>query len=85
MAETTEELSAVPQTPAPELNATVRCDAGKCGAQAWTVFRNFKGQDLVFCAHDTTKHQEALMKQGFALIRDDRGKINTKPSPSANV
>ncbi len=81
----TEELSAVPQTPVPELNATIRCNRRGCGAQAWTVFRNFKGHDLEFCAHHTTKFKEALLKQGFALIRDDRERINSKPSPSANV
>jgi hypothetical protein len=77
----------VPSEPVPVLNAATRCDSGAaCGnAQAWTVFRNFKGNDLEFCAHHTVKHMEALVKQGFALILDHRDKINAKPSPSANA
>lgn len=67
-----------------ELNALIRCDSG-CGAQAWTVFRNAKDHDLSFCAHHTIKYEVGMRMQGFELVRDDRDKINAKPSPSANA
>lgn len=58
-----------------------RCE--RCGAQAFVVTR-IGTTDLMWCAHHYRKHQDHLLKIAVAIM-DDTGKINEKPSTSANV
>ena len=66
-----------------------RCDTGECPAQAY-VRATLPGTtsahplELDFCAHHYVEHTAGLASAG-ARIHDERHRINSKPSPSANV
>ena len=81
----------------PPLTAQDRCEArtitplegekkapSNCGAQGYRRAVNAKGHDLVFCKHHGDKLEPTLIADGFSLT-DESGKINAKPSPSANA
>ncbi|GGL47082.1 DUF7455 domain-containing protein [Planomonospora parontospora] len=72
----------IPQTD--PLQIADRCD--QCGAQAFVrvVFR--RNKDLLFCGHHYSKHEPALMTSyPYAVVYDERRRINQKPSLSANA
>ena len=51
--------------------ATDRCD--RCGAQAYTGWWKAEGKgELMFCAHHTRPHEDALTLKGWRLLIDDR-------------
>lgn len=59
-----------------------RCD--RCNAQAFVRVVFPDHGELLFCGHHYTKH-EAKIAAGGATVHDERARINTKPSPSANA
>jgi hypothetical protein len=59
-----------------------RCD--RCGAEAYVRAVVPGGGEVLLCGHHATMHWTALCKQAVQ-IQDEREKINTTPSPSANV
>lgn len=70
-----------PQVTLEPLKVADRCDY--CSAQAF-VSAEFMNGILMFCGHDYVKH-EAKIREAALQIRDDRDKINQKPSASANA
>lgn len=62
------------------LTALDRCD--KCGAQAFVRVRLRHGV-LDFCGHHYVESELQLTAQGAEVVRDDRERINTKPSASS--
>lgn len=70
-----------PQVTLAALEVADRCDY--CSAQAF-VSAQFLNGVLMFCGHDFVKH-EAKIREGALQIRDDRDRINQKPSASANA
>lgn len=46
-----------PSTPVQSLTAADRCD--RCGAQAYVRLELPSGLELLFCAHDWRKHEDA--------------------------
>lgn len=71
----------------PPLTVHDRCD--RCGAQAWTRWCQHlekhpeQETDLLFCAHHTGDHYDALVKAEFELVVDQRDQINQKGGASA--
>lgn len=78
------------------LDKTVRCD--NCGSEAWVTIhksgdpagitypvRPGTEMRLDFCSHHYNKHSLLLHAQGWYIHNDERGLINSKPSPSANA
>jgi ribosomal protein S27AE len=57
-----------------------RCD--RCGAEAF-ILAVKEDSELLFCGHHGAKHSNALVLSGWT-IQDERDRINTLPSPSAN-
>lgn len=61
-----------------------RCD--RCGAQAFVRVEFGHTLDLLFCGHHFRKHEVALLtRHPEAVVRDERDRINHKPSVSANA
>ena len=69
-------------TAAKPLTLSDRCDS--CGAQAFVSVSFPTGSDLLFCGHHYRQHETALAAQG-GEARDERHRINEKPSISANA
>jgi len=65
-----------------ELSAIDRCD--RCGAQAFVATHLPTSHRLLFCGHHFARHESVLLSQGW-VIQDEREKINTNPSISANA
>lgn len=73
--------------PTIELTLLDRCD--RCGAQAFVRASVMVGDidkmvDLLFCGHHFADN-EAKLRDTALHIQDEREKINTAPSPSANA
>jgi len=49
-------------------NALDRCD--RCGSQALAVARKEGLEDLLFCNHHKSRHEPALIAQGFTVYFD---------------
>lgn len=45
-----------------------RCD--RCGSQALMVAEKDGNADLLFCAHHTRRHEDALLAQGWTVTFD---------------
>lgn len=58
------------------LTAQDRCD--RCGAQAYTrvIIPGPSESALLFCAHHTHEHQDALRDKGAMIARDERPKLD---------
>lgn len=61
--------------PHPSLNATDRCD--RCGAQAYVRWTK-NVADMLMCGHHSTKHEAALVIQGWAIHEDTRSVLTNK-------
>ena len=61
-------------TTAEPLTANDRCD--RCGAQAYTRVELAEGLELLFCAHHTREHGDAL-KEVAVSIHDESEKLAT--------
>ena len=48
--------------------ANDRCD--RCRSQALSVARKAGREDLLFCAHHKTRHEDALITQGWTVVFD---------------
>ncbi|MBG0833267.1 hypothetical protein HS041_36820 [Planomonospora sp. ID67723] len=61
-----------------------RCD--QCGAQAFVRVVFGPSRDLLFCGHHYHRHEPTLVaRHPYITVRDERHKINEKPSLSANA
>ena len=66
------------------LKVADRCDTGDCGAQAF-VRVHFQHGYIDFCGHHFNDNEVALFASfPYAVVQDERHRINSKPSPSAS-
>lgn len=65
---------AAPEVPVvTALTAQDRCD--RCGAQAHVRYE-LKAGELLFCAHHTREHEDALTERGARKVLDSREMLN---------
>jgi hypothetical protein len=66
------------------LDASDRCDKGRCGAQAFVIAIFPGGGELLFCGHHGREYDEILKAQAV-VVKSYVDEINKQPSPSANA